>query len=731
MSIVTEVQPRGFRRGASLRLTVFAGICAALVPVAAGAQDIPDEELVDLGTAGGDESVALQVNGDGSTVYGFAQDDSGAIRMVLWRNGVIEDITVPGSNYGPANLSNQGGLRGLMSRDGSTIAITDTGMARLGVYRYRDGIATRIDEPSAPGALTIFLVYGIDHDGSTLVGIGYVGPYQHAVRWTEEGVEDLGLLGGVASVALAVSGDGSIVVGTSDVDGGGREAFRWSGGTMQSLGTLPGQLEGSASLISDDGSIIAGFARVMEGTFFRNRVFIWEDGAMTDIGDLGNRDVYATAISADGSTIIGNTQPTNPDVQQTTQAFYWRDGVMREVGYLPSDTPGQAFTRAYALSGDGSVIVGGARAAFGEPSLAYRWTEETGLVPLGTLGGAQSRALDISEDGSTIVGYSENAQGQVRAFIYRTAMQDFTNMLASFSGLAEEAELAVELQQRFTQLIAAPGCHPGEERLCIGAEALGLVTAQSTLAGRRGTAGARVFGRLAVAKDLSIGGSYVFADPTIRGDRTRESGSRAWAVSLDYGGAATGLSGRAWYARAHENLALDRGAEFADVEVMTGRTRLVSESYGVRAGYGLAIGESTVLRPWAEIARYRSTRDGFAEEGVDFPASFAGFAAHRTLAEVGADLVLPLGDNHLVLTGAVEADLDADPVAFAGTSEIPGMEAFTLTSGLARKNTRARLGAGYAIPVGPLAIGVRVGARSPVYGSAWQLDGGLSLTGAF
>lgn len=720
------------RRNGTLRLfgmTSLAALGAALLPVAAHAQDIAEEEIVDLGTLGGERSIATQVNSDGSIVFGYAQDDGGAVRMVLWQNGVANDITLPGVIYGEPQLTTAGTERGLLSNDGSTVVIR-TGVN--GLYRYRDGTATRIDEPAAPGGLSFDAVTALDRDGSTLVGFSYVDGDQHATRWTEEGVQDLGLLGGAASSALAVSGDGSIVVGVSDVDGGNREAFRWSGGTMQSLGTLHGQTTGIANLISNDGSIIAGSARVSDGTGGSNsRVFVWRDGVLSDIGDLGGANVTATAMSTDGSTIIGQSGHDNPDVSTSPQAFYWRDGVMREVGYLPTDDPDRAYTVAKAVSGDGGVIVGSVRGEVGGDAMAFRWTEESGIVALGTLGGETSRAIDVSEDGTTIVGYADNSEGQSRAFIWRSVMQDFTNMLASFGGLAEESELAIEEQQHLAEIAAAPGCGPVGRRFCVGAEGFGWTAAGNAQSGRREAAGARLFARLALMDRLSIGGGFAWADPGIRSDRARETGARAWSVSLDYGAAVSGPFGRVWYAHARERLSLVRGEGYADLQVMNGKTRLASESYGLRAGYGLALPGGVSLRPWVALDGRNSDRDAFTETGGNFPVRFAAIEAKRTMARAGIDLGLPAGSNPLRLGISLETDLNDHPVAIAGTSDIPAMEAFTLTSSLKRKDVRARFGAEYDVPLGPLLIGIGASAKSPVYGNGWQFGGALRLSASF
>jgi probable HAF family extracellular repeat protein len=147
-------------------------------------------------------------------------------------------------------------------------------------------------------------------------------------------------------------------------------AARWtSGGGWQALGTLPGSTFTSATAISADGSMVAGY------------------------GD-----------SAGGG-----------------MAFRWNiTGGMRPLGTLP----GGAASYAFAISGDGSMIAGSATTAFGGGS-AMMWTDALGMVDLNTYlpslgvdlsGWNLAVALGISADGSAIVG-DGFYNGQERAWV--------------------------------------------------------------------------------------------------------------------------------------------------------------------------------------------------------------------------------------------------------------------------------------------------------------------------
>lgn len=92
--------------------------------------------------------------------------------------------------------------------------------------------------------------------------------------------------------------------------------------------------------------------------------------------------------------------------------FRWTsDGGMVGLGDLPG---GSFFSRAFAASADGSVVVGVSDSGpLAEDDEAFRWTSTGGMVGLGDLlgGGFSSAALDTSADGSVVAGISGSTQG--------------------------------------------------------------------------------------------------------------------------------------------------------------------------------------------------------------------------------------------------------------------------------------------------------------------------------
>ncbi len=77
------------------------------------------------------------------------------------------------------------------------------------------------------------------------------------------------------------------------------------------------------------------------------------------------------------------------------------------------------YSRAYAVSADGTVVAGSSSSASGDE--AFRWTS-SGMTGLGDLPGGSfySQAKGVSADGAVVVGYSEHASS-TEAFRWTSA----------------------------------------------------------------------------------------------------------------------------------------------------------------------------------------------------------------------------------------------------------------------------------------------------------------------
>jgi probable HAF family extracellular repeat protein len=257
------------------------------------------------------------------------------------------------------------------------------------------------------------MALGVSADGSVVVGSGTTAAGQQAFRWSlTTGMVSLGNLpdGSLRQTsALSVSADGSVIVGYGDPGSGwdNYKNFRWTQSTgMASLGSLNGATHNIAFGVSADGSVVVGDSV--------QQAFRWtQSGGITGLGFLsGQTNSSAVDVSADGSVVVGSS--SNPGNEQ---AFRWtQSGGMVGLGYLSVGS----YSFSNAVSPDGSVVVGTCGTSSGD--LAFRWTQSTGMVSIGKLPGRiTTHPSGVSSNGAVIVGSSYTDMTHGEAFIWDSA----------------------------------------------------------------------------------------------------------------------------------------------------------------------------------------------------------------------------------------------------------------------------------------------------------------------
>ena len=234
---------------------------------------------------------------------------------------------------------------------------------------------------------TLSHTWGINGDGSVIVGLGWVQPTgAHAIRWdAQNGVVDLGSLEKKSSRANAVSADGNVIVGWDENPRQDGQYHYWRGAMWwQSMERL-----------------------------------------MNPYGWLGQ----AEAVSGDGSIIVGRGHPVHG---QHAYRFTAWSGENIELGAIPRGrTPGEReeddTSLALAVSDDGRVVVG--MSGWRPPTDAFMWTEETKMVKLseyltskgitGHNGWILVHATALSPDGKIVAGTGINPNQVAEGWIAR------------------------------------------------------------------------------------------------------------------------------------------------------------------------------------------------------------------------------------------------------------------------------------------------------------------------
>lgn len=241
-------------------------------------------------------------------------------------------------------------------------------------------------DPPFQAHLTV--AQAVSADGSVIVGAGQVGlPSQNTgqfevFRWTEaDGMESLGTISPfhlgspLVITASAVSDDGSVIVGGAGKDEG-QEAFLWTrAGGMKGLGDLPGgDLDSQILAMSADGSKLVGTATGESGS---QAAVAWTaESGFALLGGITSDALKsrATAVSPDGDFIVGWARHLEGDTAFRSAP----DTPPVSLGDLPG---GGSFSAASGVSADGNVVVG-LSSGYLDRWEGFIWDPVRGMRPL-------------------------------------------------------------------------------------------------------------------------------------------------------------------------------------------------------------------------------------------------------------------------------------------------------------------------------------------------------------
>ena len=381
------------KRGVTHEIRIIGGVAIAFaLLVVAGFPVAAAIEIVDLGSLGGQSSVAIDV-GERGHVTGVSLLADGTDHAFLWTpdSGMV-DLGAPRCCYSLGRAVNSLGQ-----------VVGDTGDP-VQATLWSDGTARILGTLSGGGssqALDINDLGQVVGWSDTVDSAGIPGI--HAFLWSaESGMTDLGSLNGLNTEAFTINNVGEVMGGVFDGPFPSAAFFWTPEGGMVNIGDLGGGFT-SAFGMNELGQI-AGTSATVAGCC---HPFLWTPGAgMTDLGTLGSNYGVAAAVNN-----LGHVAGESDTADGLGHTFLWRDGTMTDLGTLGG-------RNSFATAINDFDQVAGTSEIPSTAQHAFVWMEQTGMLDLGTLGGGGLTTVNAMNNAGQIVGFSSRADGSSDATLW-------------------------------------------------------------------------------------------------------------------------------------------------------------------------------------------------------------------------------------------------------------------------------------------------------------------------
>lgn len=375
---------------------------------------------IDLGVLpGGNDSVGSTISVDGSVVYGLSNTSEGASWVFRWTQAEGMRPVVPTLDTYESNPA--------------TNAAGDVVVGRSYGYAFRwthgSDRARSIREllgRVAPEEWELYGATAVSDDGRIVAGFGQAPERPSRGAWVAvigPQCASEGTRGGEASAAPALPPAGEPLSGPCGEPGAaccqsaGAECSAGFGcdqglctacRSFRDLPALPGHIESLPYAISRDGRVAVGLSRLTGNAPSEAVRWDVQTGQVEALGNLPYS--RAMAVSGDGSVAVGFAATS--DVRD--DALVWKGGGVQTV---------LEGARAVAVSADGSLVFGFRSTPQIEE--AFQWSEAGGSVSLGEPYGLFfSQIFRANHDGSVIVGGGAFGEGYARGLIWSAGAVD-------------------------------------------------------------------------------------------------------------------------------------------------------------------------------------------------------------------------------------------------------------------------------------------------------------------
>lgn len=303
-------------------------VCTSLV-LAVASDATPQYGIYDLGTSGGYESIALDINNHGQIVGAYFGVDS-YYHACLWQAGFpAQDL---GTLGGPSSFAH--GINDAGQVVGRSLTSSLYGHAFLWQAGYPLLDLGELGEGSSTQAYEIT-------DAGQVVGVSNF----RAFVWEQgQPMQELSRPVGITSAANAINAGGWAVGFCTLNAQGDRCPVLWRDGSAQILSSLGGDY-GTAIDASDAGHIV-GSSRVSAVASDGLHACMWHDGTIHDLGTLAGSESEAQGVNNLGQVVGWSCAPAS-----SRRAFLWENGSMWDLGTL-----GGLHSAAYAINDSGWIV---------------------------------------------------------------------------------------------------------------------------------------------------------------------------------------------------------------------------------------------------------------------------------------------------------------------------------------------------------------------------------------
>ena len=330
-------------------LVAIAVVCLALVFTSTTVAQT--YTVTNIGTLGGNDSVALSIN-DLGEVVGYSKTADGEVHAFRYFREAIFDLSTLGGKESYAYLITNSGILIGDSR-------TPDGMLRPFMGAPNSPLLNLGGDPhlfsSARGANNVGQVVGfrliIDEHGQF---------HKRAYLYTTNRTIDLGTFGGKQSDAIAINDAGKVVGHLyTEYHDGQKRAVLYQAGKVLEIGTFGGNVS-IGEAINKAGQVV-GYAELQGGD---KRAFLFTHGRLKNLGTLpGGTQSFAYGVD-DHERVVGASDAKDSPLR----AFIYSDGVMQDLNKLIPADSGWLLTEAKGINESGQIVgygfLNGERRAF-------------------------------------------------------------------------------------------------------------------------------------------------------------------------------------------------------------------------------------------------------------------------------------------------------------------------------------------------------------------------------